>query len=130
MLKGKISDRRTRKKAERDFERVAEEVVEQLEPFLDNEARHLPDNEKRAAALAVADTFDRARISNALLFEKDLDPKSLAAHLGATRPEAVRDLSQAATGLYDRLLGECATYVVEITSTLPNFAHQSAGEIL
>lgn len=105
-------------------------MAEQLQPFLKIEARDLPENEQKSAAFAVAGTFEQASITHALLFEKGLNPKALATHLQETSPETAKDLSDAATGLYNKMLGECATYVVEITSTLPSFAHQSASEML
>ena len=130
ILKAKIPDFLTINKTERDFKRIAEEIAAQLVPFIENEAGNLPENEQQAAALAVAATFDKARISDKTLFEADLDPKTLTEIIRTSSPDATKDLGETTTTLYEKILAECSAYVIEITSTLPSFAHQSTSEML
>lgn len=130
ILEKKIPDLLTRSKAERDFRRIAEEVAAQLGPFIENEAGGLPENEREAAALAVADSFENARITDKTLFEADLDPKRLTGIIRVASPDVTKDLGAATMALYEKILAECAAYVIEITSTLPSFGHQSTGAML
>jgi hypothetical protein len=78
---------------QREFQRIAEEVGRRLERFLETECPGVPENEKMAASLAVAGAFDRAGISDDLLFSKNLDPRALELHVLRVVPDADRDLS-------------------------------------
>jgi hypothetical protein len=116
-----------RRPAQREFERIADEVGRNLERFLEAECPNLPDNEKEAAALAVANALDRATISDDLLFAKNLDPLALERHVLQMVPDGHRDLSG---DLYPRILRESCNYVIEITSTLPGFTLRAMQETL
>ena len=62
--------------------------------------------------------------------EGDLDPLYLRRKVVAGASAVTRDLSEAGTAIYARLLTECCAYVVELTSTLPRFSAGAFGEIL
>ena len=113
--------------AQREFDRIAEEVGRNLERFLEAECPNLPENEKAAAALAVATALDRAAISNDVLFAKDLAPVALERHVLEMVPDGDRDLSG---DLYARILRESCNYIVEIRSTLPSFGLRAIQESL
>jgi hypothetical protein len=116
-----------RRPAQREFERIAEEVGRALERFLEAECPDLPENEKAAASLAVAAALDRAAISDDLLFAKNLDPLALERHVLRVVPDGDRDLSG---DLYPRILRESCNYVIEITSTRPGFSLRAIQETL
>ena len=116
-----------RRPAQREFDRIADEVGSKLERFLEAECPHLPENEKDAAALAVARALDRAAISNDLLFAKDLDPLRLERHVLMMIPGGDREVD---SGVYAKILRESCNYVIEITSTLPGFGLRAIQETL
>ncbi len=125
-IPGLISRRRT----ERQLERIAEEVAESLAPFFERESSGLPKNEQQAAALAVADTFNKSTITDKLLLSKDLEPIRIEQHLRKVSPDATRDLSGAAVVLYDAILRESCNYLIEIISAIPDFTLITTREIL
>jgi NACHT domain len=119
-----------RRRAARQFERMAEAVAEKLAPFLEAEFGGLPENERAAAVLAVTDAIEQAGISDELLLAQDLDPLRLEAHVRAAAPQGQALLVPAANVLYDHLIREACNYAVEIAVTLPPFASQAARESL
>ena len=119
-----------RRRLVRQFDRMAEAVAEKLTPFLEAEFGGLPENERRAAVLAVADAIERANISSQLLLSQDLDPLRLEDHVRAAGTKDRALLIPAAGVLYDHLLREACNYAVEIAVTLPPFASQAARESL
>jgi hypothetical protein len=119
-----------RRKAVRQFERMAESVAEKLDPFLESEFGGLPANEREAAVLAVASAMEKAGITSDLLLSHDLDPARLEAHIRSSSPRQREDLISVAQVLYDQLLRESCTYAVEVAITLPPFTSQAALESL
>jgi energy-coupling factor transporter ATP-binding protein EcfA2 len=119
-----------RRRATRQFDRMAEAVAEKLAPFLEVEFGGLPENERAAAVLGVADAIERAGVTSDLLLSQDLDPLRLEAHVRAAAPGGREQLIPAAWVLYDHLLREACNYAVEIAVTLPPFASQAARESL
>jgi hypothetical protein len=139
-----------RRRAQRQLDRMGEEIAEKLMPYFEMEFRGLPENEKNAEAIAVARTLEYASLNTSLLLAADLDPLVLAANLDPIIldeyseektsdffpyprepiPIAARDLSDAGLALYKFTLRETCNYVVEITSTLPSFVPETMREIL
>jgi NACHT domain len=116
-----------RRPAQREFDRIADEVGSNLERFLEAECPDLPDNEKEAAALAVARALDRAAITDDLLFAQGLNPLRLERHVLMMIPGGDRNVH---AGLYAKILRESCNYVIEITSTLPGFGLRAIKETL
>jgi hypothetical protein len=126
IVQAQVADARERRRAGRLFEDLEERVADNV---LNNpEFDRLPDNERDAAVLAVADTFDKARLTNRDLFASDLDPTRL---YRAVRPLGTRFAdSLGAPELYDRILRNCCAYVVEVANALPGFEVGVFGELL
>jgi hypothetical protein len=129
LVSAKAAEARERRHA-RQFDNVAISIADRLQTVLDQEFRGLSAHEANAALLAVADTFDHARLVDADLFESDLDPLYLERHLRSGAPRATRDLSAVAEALYNRVLPECCAYVIEVTTALPRFGAGAFAEIL
>ena len=123
---GELDQRHTR----RLFEDLEVPVAAKLSVLRQHEFGGIPDNEWDAAVLAVGDTLRRATFTDADIFAGDLDPLYLRRQVAAGARGATRDLSEAGTALYDRLLTECCAYIVELTSTLPRFSAGAFAEIL
>ncbi|HXM57730.1 MAG TPA: NACHT domain-containing protein [Candidatus Dormibacteraeota bacterium] len=132
LIVGQVSGELRRRRARRLFEGMEEVVAERLSPLLEHEYRALAEHERAAALEAVRETFERAALTDADLFAADLDSAYLDRHVRRHAPEQPRrwGLSQAATSLYERLLRECCTDVIEITRTLPRFGPAALTEVL
>jgi hypothetical protein len=130
IVKEKLSGELDQRKARRLFEDLEEPVARKLEFLREHEMAGMPDNEWEAAVFAVGDTLRRARFSDEDIFAGDLDPLYLRRKIATGSPHATRDLSEAGTELYGRLLTECCAYVVELTTTLPRFVPGAFAEVL
>jgi hypothetical protein len=130
IIESKVAGDLDQRHARRLFEDLEVPVAKKLGVLRQHEFGGMPDNEWTAAVLAVGDTLSKARITDADIFAGDLDPLYLRRHIVASAPHATRDLSEAGTALYDRLLIECCAYVVELTSTLPRFQAGAFAEML
>lgn len=130
LVQEKVTGSREQRRLKRRFDEIEESVAERVLGYLDHEFRGLAENEREAAVLAVADTFDKAGLTDRTLFEQDLDPLYLERYLRAKAPRATRDLSQAAVALYDRVLPEACAYVMATLSALPRFQTGAFTELL
>jgi hypothetical protein len=121
-----------RRRAQRQFEGMAEEIATRLAPLVNAEFTSLPQNEIEAAIIAVGDALSSSRISVELLTASDLDPTKLERHIRETNPQIPNraGLSADATHLFDRLLTEACNYSVEIAATLPTFGSEAARQSL
>lgn len=130
VIREKVSGELDQRKARRLFEDLEEPVAAKLEHLREHELAGMPDNEWEAAVLSVGDTLRRARFTDRDVFAGDLDPLYLRRKIASGSPLATRDLSEAATEVYGRLLTECCAYVVELTATLPRFVPGAFAEVL
>jgi len=121
-----------RRRTAREFEGMAERVVQQMTPLLEHEYRGLPANELSAAVLGVADVIDSLQsITPDLLFSIDVEPLALEGLLLAQPASRVRrDLSPAATAVFERLLRENCNYIIELTMNMPQFTGLALAELL
>jgi hypothetical protein len=130
ILSSKIADVRTRRRVQRQFDQLEETVADRILAVLGHEFRGLDDGERAATVLAARATLDRAALTDEDLFESDLDPIYLERHVRVGSRGLTRDLSDAGVALYDRLLTECCTDIVELTTALPEFGPAAFTEIL
>lgn len=130
IVKAKVAGDLDQRHARRLFEDLEVPVAEKLSLLRPHEFAGMPDNEWDAAVLAVGDTLRHASLTDRDVFAGDLDPLYLRRLILPNSAIATRDLSEAATVVYDRLLTECCAYVVELTSTLPRFSAGAFAEIL
>ena len=151
ILAKKLPDMNQRRRTEREFERIAEEVAEKLTPFFVAEAKSnildgatedqkkqyqdpnevgMGNTELNAVALSVADTLNQATFDIEYLFENDLEPRHIEKSLESISREKIKDLDEIQRSMFKIILRECCSYVVEIESTLPSFNLSSTREIL
>src|SRR2546426_3187816 len=104
LLKTKTSDLFAQRKGERQFETIGDKVGESLLPIFQTEGARLDEGERTAVALAVAETFNTAKISSELLAERNLQPAQLAHYLLSVRSMTPYHFSEAATELYQRII--------------------------
>jgi hypothetical protein len=128
-FKKKIEDFETRRATERLFDGLQDEVGRRLKPVVDAEFRNLPENERTAAALAVADVFNELTLSDAML-GVDLDAARLEAVARPIAERHFRLLGADTQSLGALLLRESCNYVVTLAGKLPNFQVAATREIL
>src|SRR5712692_3797655 len=130
LIESKTSDELARRKGYRQFEDIGDKISEDILPLLKSEGIQLDDGERKATALAVAETLNKSKLSSTILLQQNLQPTQLAKYMLDANPHATRDLSEAATFLYQRIVQECCTYIIDISSQLPSFTEHTFAEIL
>ncbi|WP_148311504.1 NACHT domain-containing protein [Amycolatopsis japonica] len=116
----------------RKIEEIEEQVADRLQPLCENEFPGLPENEREAATLAVADALERAELTDAMIFRVDLNPIGLAREIREHAPQTVRngDLSEPASNLFDLLLDQVCYYLAHLIRDLPEFDARASVEML
>ncbi len=132
LFAGRVSSRFEQRKLGRLFDDCADIVARRAAALLDAEFRAVPDNERAAAVLAVADTFATAQLTDEALFHADLDARLVERQLrpaaGVILPKAL--LSEGGDQIYWLVLRESCAYLVEVVTTLPKFSSGALTELL
>jgi hypothetical protein len=126
-------DFREKRRVSRELEEVTERVAERLQPFFEAEQfGGLPENERNAAAIAVARTIEHGFTRPEVALTVDLDAQRLAIELRAALPSAADDalLNASARHLYDIALQESCAYLIAMVENLPRFQGQAFAELL
>jgi hypothetical protein len=130
LVGSKTSDTLAQRKGNRQFEDIGDKISENVLPLLKSENIHLDEGERGAVAIAVAETLNKSSLSTELLLKQNLEPTLLEQYLDAVNPNVTRDFSEAGSFLYQRILQECCTYIIDISSQLPSFREHSVAEVL
>jgi GTPase SAR1 family protein len=128
MLKDRTSDRLAQRKAQRQFEEIGERVGQSLLPLFEFGGASLEENDRIAIAIAVADTLNTT--TSEVIAKHNLEPTDLARHLLKTCPAKTYHFNDIEALLYDRIIIESCTYIVDIASQLPTFTEQTFAEVL
>ncbi|QNP69987.1 NACHT domain-containing protein [Streptomyces roseirectus] len=129
LIRLRVPGLRARRSVERQFEEIADAVAARVEPLLAHEFAGLAENERLAAVQAVTDTFGRADLSDASVFESDADPVELERRIRSEVPRPA-GLGEAAERYYDTLFAECCDCYVRILRRLPVFTERAVSELL
>lgn len=132
LLKDSVPDAIQRHRLRGMFEGFAGTVAEKARRNDGTRFHALAENERKAAILAAAETFQRAELRDETLFAVNLDARTLENLL---RPyvrvrSSAWGLSEQGTDYFDFLLRECCSYLLEIKKTLPPFSPQALTELL
>ncbi|MFG2045687.1 NACHT domain-containing protein [Dactylosporangium sp. NPDC048998] len=129
---GRISGHRDQRRFSRTMEQSADTIGARLEPFILNELRALATNERIAAVDAVTDTLSRVALTDQDLFAIDLDAGRLFRHVQQAAPDAKQraGLSSDAAALFDLVLRESCTYVIQYRTVLPQSGVAGLVELL
>jgi hypothetical protein len=127
-LKSRVSEGIASRRGNRQFEAIAEDVAESLLPIFAHE--NLGEEDKKRVAEAVGNILRNLQISAELLVKKNLDPSELSKLISNASVEQKKLLSETECAFYDRLVDECAQYIVDISSQLPNFTEKTFAEVL
>lgn len=132
LMKVGFPDEIKQRKAERQFEAIADSVTERLLLFARQEFRGLGDGDREAVLYQVVLTLDRADLSDKALLSDDVDPVKLARRLRATLParEADFQLGEAGARLYEVVLDECCDCLARMLVDLSQFQPHAEAEML
>lgn len=129
VVKKKIEDFDTQRATEKLLNNLQDEVAKRLSNTIAIEFPTLPENDRVAAALAVAAVLEELDLAPEIA-RQDLDAARL---LAAARPLAVRHfkgLGDDGERLADLLLTECCAYVISLAGKLPDFQIAATRELL
>ena len=132
LLRRRVPDSFQRRRAQRQLDQVADQVIEQLQKFFKSEFNGIPEHEVIAATLLVRDLFNNVETDASFLLSFDLDPTKLGDYLrrsGADKIAAVA-LSEAGSFVFGQVLRETAAYVVELFTVMPTFTAAVYKELL
>lgn len=121
LINTKISDVREQRKIKRLFENLEEKIADQILAFLEHEYKDVPSNEREAAIFSATLAFDNANLTVPDIFLGDLDSLYLERLVRRSSPRVTRDLSAGAVQLYDNIIAQCCSYIVEVSNVLPGF---------
>ena len=121
LISTKLTDMREQRKVKRLFENLEEKVADQVLKSMEHEYRDVPSNEKEAAIYAATLAFNDTRLSMADILAGDFDSLYLERMVRHSSAVATRDLGAGAIQLYDRIIAQCCSYVVEVSNVLPGF---------
>lgn len=131
-LSERLSTARERRRLAHVADNSAEMIADRLEPFIQNEMPGLDAGERFAAIGAVNDTLNRIQLTEADLFAADLDAGHLDRYVRSRVPDA-KDralLNEPARALYDLVLRESCTYIIQVRSALPRAGISALAEQL
>ena len=129
-LDKKFGDVKIVRPTARLFDRIADRVAEEMEPFFAHETAGLADGDKEVVVSALVDTLTKTPITDELLFSSDLDPSALESHLNTIHPATKMGLTTSGEILYAQVLNEACHYLVELATTLPGFQYKATRELL
>ncbi|MEU4819827.1 NACHT domain-containing protein [Micromonospora aurantiaca] len=131
VLASRVPDFMQRRRIERQMDQIAESSAEKLARLVETEFRDLDEGEQQAAADAASDALING-LGAVEISTLDYDPVRLKEHLQEQHAGRVGrfGLSDSGTRLYHLILSESSSYIVEVVSTLPNFAANASIEIL
>lgn len=133
MLGTRVQGRFAERAVKRQLDDLADHIASRLEPFLSQEVAGISNNELEAAARAAQESLDRANATDpSVLLSVDLDSAQLTRLIQRADPRASErlGLGQAASGVYDTLISECASYVTSVANQLPGYSSREAQELL
>jgi hypothetical protein len=130
LLKSHTSDVLAQRRGQRQFETIGEKVAENLLPLFQMEGVRLKENSRTAVAQAVATALNKSRFTSQLLVEHNLEPTKLAKHILDAYPPATQFFNTTETALYERVINESCTYIVDVASQLPAFTERTFAEVL
>lgn len=129
LVGARLTDDFQRRRFNREVEALVDVVAERLLPLCRQEVPGLPEHERLAAMAEVVSAFEHADLSDAGLFDVDVDPAKLARRLRAGLPGGA-GLGEAATWFHTVLLDECCACFVQLVVHLTPFAARASAELL
>jgi hypothetical protein len=127
-LGSQLEQRRINRMIETSVDIVADRILKSL----GNEYRGLETNEYIAATTAVVSTFEKSNIDAATVIGLDVDASRLREKVSLASRDVLQGalLSEPATELYQRILRDSCTYLVQFVTTMPSFEASALVQML
>lgn len=129
-LKNFISNPSDQEKIQRSIEKIAKQIIENMQPIFEMEAASISQESRTAIQLQIAETLRRVEVTSELLTNLSLNVKSLTTHLGNADPEACKLFGRNETALYERMLEEVSRGIIEVAPQLEGFTLAATTESL
>src|SRR5260370_12488149 len=100
LLKSRTSDALAQRRVQRQFDTIGEKVGESLLPLFEIESARLDEASLTAVALAVADAFDKVKLSSRWLVNLNLEPTKLPKQDLTTNLTGIQHYSEPAQHIY------------------------------
>jgi len=121
LLKGKAENVSAQREAARHIEKIGEEVATKLRPLFETECSRASVPDLKLITQEVALTLAKTPIDAKQVLDYRFDAERLARQLVNSRPEVVKNFSEAESSLYERFLREVCNEIVAIASELASF---------
>lgn len=121
LLKSKAESTSAQREASRRIEKIGEEVAIKLRPLFEVESSKASVPDIKLLTQEVAFTLAKTPIDAKQVLDYRFDAERLARQLVNSRPEVVRNFSEAEASLYERFLREVCHEIVAIASELASF---------
>ncbi len=125
-----VPDHFRQRRLVRQLEDLADQIAERLRPVYEHDFRHVAENERVAALLAVVDALEAADLTDDTLFAVDVDARKLARLVRERVPVRRVGLAEPAERLYDAVLDESCMALVQVVKHLPAFEPRALAELL
>ena len=127
-----VPDQFKRRKLVRQLAEIGDSVAERIGSYSNSELGVIPENEQMAAMAAVADTLAACDLSDTSLFEANLDSRTLTKYVRAQGAPILRSaaLSEAAERLYEQVLRDTCTVLLQLVLQVPAFDARATAELL
>lgn len=129
-LKDFIFNPSEQEKTQRSIEKIAQQIVTQVQPIFDLEAASLSQDSRTAIQFEIVETLRQAEVTSELLMSFSLDRKLLTINLRNAYPEACKHFSRNETALYERMLEEVSRGIIEVAPELQGFTLAATTETL
>jgi Leucine-rich repeat (LRR) protein len=129
-LKNFISNPSDQEKIQRSIEKIAKQIIENMQPIFEMEAASISQESRTAIQLQIAETLRRVEVTSELLTNLSLNVKSLTVNLRNAYPEACKLFGRNETALYERMLEEVSRGIIEVAPQLEGFTLAATTESL
>lgn len=129
-LKNFISNPSDQEKIQRSIEKIAKQIIENMQPIFDLEAASISQESRTAIQLQIAETLRRVEVTSELLTNLSLNVKSLTVNLRNAYPEACKLFGRNEAALYERMLEEVSRAIIEVAPQLEGFTLAATTESL
>ncbi len=127
--KGSVPDLMDRRRAERQFEQFADQIIQKLQESIDVRRRTMPELDADAVLNELSITLESG-VTDHFLTAKEPEPRLVDAELQQQRPLPATQLPETETAVYGQILQETVRYLIEVASVLPRFEPTVARENL
>lgn len=121
LLKGKAESTLAQREAARRIEKIGQEVAIKLRPLFEVESSKANVPDIKLLTQEVALTLAKTSIDAKQVLDYRFDAERLASQLIKSRPEVVKNFSEAEASLYERFLREVCNEIVAIANELGSF---------